>query len=553
MTGVINGQRVEFATITEASGAFVLFNVPAANYSVRASKPGYWFGTYRQRRPSGPGRNLDVASGQQLTDIVMPVWKFGAISGQVIDEAGEPLAGVEVRFAAAWPRGGRMVFDTRAPSATRTDDRGRYRFAGVFPRPHVVYVPSSHITVSPSGSVAGLAAGSPNRIELGDVAIGLSSALTPPVPVSGARVLVYPTVFYPTADTVAEATPLVLSPGEERTGIDFQVRLTETYRVSGRLTTTTAGSNGGVRVRLGRRDPKAFVDDDVATTLSQADGAFMLIGVPSGSYVLKASDAPPPNSVGVEAVGATAATADVRVGARYAELPVTVGQADLTHLSLVLQPTLQVEGQIVFEEGAKPPAGFNFATVFMSVQTPGGLAVSIPRPDAKGRFQTEHLAPGSYFVAPTQPGASARWALKSISLNGRDLTDAPIVLGDEDIRGLVVTLTDKVSEVRGRVRSADSATDADTSVLVFTPDREKWTDFGGWWDLVRFYSARVAPDGGYVLRGLLPGDYLMVAVKDEFAEAWQTVENLEALSRSATRLRIGLGQQVTQDLQTVRP
>jgi hypothetical protein len=553
IVGVVNGQRVELATITESSGAFVLFNVPAGSFSFRASKPGYWFGSYRQRRPNGPGRSLELAPGQHVTSIAVPMWKYGAISGRVMDESGEPLAGVEVRFAAAWPRGGRMVYDTRAPSGTRTDDRGQYRFSGAFPRTYLVYVPSSHITVSASSGPAGLTPGSPNRLELGEGAIGLTNALTPPVPAAGTRVLVYPTVFYPTADTVGEATPLVLAPGEERTGIDFQVRLTETYRVSGRLASTIAGSTGGVRVRLARRDLKAFVDDDVASTLSEADGAFTLAAVPAGSYVLKASDAPPPKGVGVEVVGATVAPADVSVGARYAELPLTVGQADLTNLSLVLRPTLQVEGQVVFEDGARAPAGFNVTSVLMSVQTPGGLVASAPRPDATGRFQTEHLAPGPYFVAPTQPGVSAGWALKSISLNGRDVTDAAIELGDEDVRGLIVTLTDKVSEVRGRVRATDGAVEADASVLVFTSDPQKWTDFGGWWDTVRFYSARVAPDGGYVLRSLVPGDYLIVAVKKELTEAWQTVENLEALTRNATRLRIALGQQVAQDLQTVRP
>ena len=553
IVAVINGERVELATITEASGAFVLFNVPAGSFSFRASKPGYWFGSYRQRRPNGPGRNLELAPGQHVTSIAVPIWKYGAISGRVVDESGEPLAGIEVRFAAAWPRGGRMVYDTRGPSATWTDDRGQYRFSGAFPRTYLVYVPSSHITVSASSGPPGLAPGSPNRLELGDLAIGLSNALTPPAPSAASRVLVYPTMFYSTADTVGEATPLVLAPGEERTGIDFQVRLTETYSVSGRLPSTIAGSTGGLRVRLVRRDLKAFVDDDVASTLSEADGAFTLAAVPPGSYVLKASDSPPAKSAGFEAVGATVAPADVSVGARYGELPISVGQADLTNLSLALRPTVQVEGQVVLEDGARPPAGFSVTSLLISVQTPGGLVASAPRPDATGRFQTEHLAPGPYFVAPTQPGVSAGWALKSISLNGRDVTDAAIELGDEDIRGLIVTLTDKVSEVRGRVRSADGAIDADASVLVFTPHREKWTDFGGWWDTVRFYSARVAPDGTYVLRSLVPADYLIAAVKEEFTEAWQTVENLEALSRSATRLRIALGQQVTQDLQTVRP
>src|SRR5262249_19704878 len=65
---------------------------------------------------------------------------------------------------------------------------------------------------------------------------GMGRALSPPSTNNAGKTFAYATVYYPSAATVAEATPLTVVPGQERTGIDIQVRTVQTVRVSGVVT-----------------------------------------------------------------------------------------------------------------------------------------------------------------------------------------------------------------------------------------------------------------------------------------------------------------------------
>ena len=59
------------------------------------------------------------------------------------------------------------------------------------------------------------------------------------------------------------------------------------------------------------------------------------------------------------------------------------------------------------------------------------------RANAQGEFQTKGHEAGRYFLNVTGAGP---WQLKSATLGGRDLLDAPIEIRDADIAGVVVTL-----------------------------------------------------------------------------------------------------------------
>ena len=80
--------------ITDAEGRFAFPNVPQGNFSVVATRNGY-FGNGDGRDPAGPGRVVEVASGQAVPDVSLALWKLGAISGSVAGD-GDPLVGIEV-------------------------------------------------------------------------------------------------------------------------------------------------------------------------------------------------------------------------------------------------------------------------------------------------------------------------------------------------------------------------------------------------------------------------------------------------------------------------
>jgi hypothetical protein len=137
---------------------------------------------------------------------------------------------------------------TSAASAT-TNDRGEYRMDSLLPGTYLVVVACTQTTtpgaVSPSAAAtnaeaqiqlmrAGVLPGTSSRA-VGDWqwTAGGRSALTVPNPTEDGRVSVYPTVFYPSARSARIAETIALESGQERTGVDVQLRLIPATTVSG--------------------------------------------------------------------------------------------------------------------------------------------------------------------------------------------------------------------------------------------------------------------------------------------------------------------------------
>jgi hypothetical protein len=137
--------------VTDARGRFVFRSLPpATNYYLQARRFGYAPTRYGW---TGPGQSLAIrdillitlTDNQWIDDINIPLWRYGSISGRVVDERGEPLVGVAVRtFSHHSVAGQRQL--VAGPLAT-TDDRGMYRITGVSPGRHVVAVLSVQSTV----------------------------------------------------------------------------------------------------------------------------------------------------------------------------------------------------------------------------------------------------------------------------------------------------------------------------------------------------------------------------------------------------------------------
>jgi hypothetical protein len=70
---------------------------PPGSYPVRATLAGYVTGMVGQGRPGGPERALDLADGERISDATIRLWKYGVITGTIVDEAGDPATGLTVR------------------------------------------------------------------------------------------------------------------------------------------------------------------------------------------------------------------------------------------------------------------------------------------------------------------------------------------------------------------------------------------------------------------------------------------------------------------------
>ena len=138
--------------MADSEGRYFFADLPAGDYYLRASKEGY---ARRDVRPAPGLRDrascFSLGEGERRTDARLMLWKYGAIGGTVVDEAGEPVVGVAVyalvetssvaaRGTARWTCSPELV-----PTAT-TDDRGMFRLSQLTPATYVVVVPSTQTT-----------------------------------------------------------------------------------------------------------------------------------------------------------------------------------------------------------------------------------------------------------------------------------------------------------------------------------------------------------------------------------------------------------------------
>ena len=232
---------------------------------------------------------------------------------------------------------------------------------------------------------------------------------------------------------------------------------------------------------------------------------------------------------------------------RWATVPLAVGRDDIADLSITLQGGLRVIGRVEFEGVSQRPTGARLTQIPVLVE-PASNTSRLPsgtgRFDSTGQFGAFGLPGGRYLVrvGATPPG----WYLKSVTYNGREVTETPLDLESTDAIGVVFTLTDRLTEMTGTVRNAVGTSDAGATVIVFPSDAQTWS--GSWLNPRQFRSARVEPTGAFKISPLPAGDYYVAALPDEVSRDWQEPAFLDALSRVASRVRIAEGEKKTQDL-----
>jgi len=543
--------------MADGEGRFFFSDLPAGDYFLRATKEGYAGGEYGQRRVTGNSQPFPLVEGERRMDAKLMLWKYAVIGGTVVDEAGEPVIGVSVKALARNVVNGRTKYGSAeasylVPTAT-TDDRGMFRLSQLMPGRYVIVVPSTQTTapaallgmtsqdyplrVEFSSAIAEMTPlGNPRTLQVGDFALlTLNRVLIPPPMSPAGRMEVYRTTYFPAATTAGAATQITVDGGEERTDVKIGLRPVPAVRISGRLVTPDGSAPPPMAIRL-VGDAAADVGEEgfeTATGVSDASGRFTLLGVPAGRYVLKLAN----RLLSVAQQGRTA---------WWAAEPVTVGTSDVQDLAVSLRPALRVEGRIEFRPtaSAPPPPRMNLVTFETPNGEPGRAA---GQPNQDGLTFATLAAAGQYIARPYERSG---WFVKSVTLDGKDITDRVFDL-QTDATNIVVTYTDRASKVTGGVKDARGAVSTSAIVVAFPVDTQRWSAYGasGLGPSPRHLkSALVSRMGTYTLDGLPAGDYHLVAIEDADADGWMDPKVLDALARQAARLTIADVEATTVDL-----
>jgi hypothetical protein len=575
----IAGDAVRQRALAAPDGHYFFTGLPRGRYSITAAKAGYVAGGHGMRRPNGSVQPITLHDGERVTDATVVMWKDAAISGTVLDEAGEPVVGLQVQ---AIVRG--IMFGNAAlasSSSDVTDDRGAYRIASLVPGDYIVCAPNTHVSV-PVSSIEGYrrsvasfmdmaitggvpSPGTPDSVVVGTTVRRVGRPFTPPPTRTSGSIFVYPTTCFPDALSTDSASLVSITSGEERPGVDFQIVPVPTVSVSG-VISGPEGYVGSLGVRLTpAHDVDSGILGDTAVTVSAADGAFKIEGVPPGDYVMRIERAPRQPSTGASlTVQAGSGMIVSNRGARqsylpavspeptlWAEQPISVARTDVTGVNVSLRQGIRVSGRVQFAGTmSRRPSPDQIADLPIVIEaasrrsTRGMQRVVV---GTSGQFTSIGIPAGHYFIrviGTPLPG----WALSSITFDGRDVADTPIELAATDITGVVVSFTNRPTELSGTVHEQTGAPDGDATVLIFPIDVAMWRNYGQ--NPRRLQGLRASRNGAFSIRGLPAGEYHVAAVFGEAPVDWREPEYLERVARGSRRLRLAESEQVTQDLQS---
>lgn len=535
--------------MADASGRYFFGDLPAGEYYLQATKEGYVQGLYGQRQASGPSERLPLGEGQKRVDVRLNLWKYAVLGGTVVDEVGEPVVGVAVRALVRDVVAGRTKFGTASwlvPSAI-TDDRGIFRLPQVLPGTYVVVAPTTQTTVpaavleSPDPALRNILfrggvqeaslLGQPRSQQFDDVALmTLSSVLIPPPPSPTGGMTMYRTTYFPGSVTAADATPVTLRAGDERTDLAISLRPSPAVRVSGRLVAPDGSAPPPMMIRLvgeamadvvvpSLPNGPADVGFETATALSDARGQFTLLGVPPGTYVISQAN----RFLSTEAMAGRAAY--------WCSQRLVVGTRDVSDVVVDLRSGFRVSGRFELEAptGSQPNPPLILAVTF---ETPSGAPDQFAdQASPQTRMFATVAAGGSYIARPVELGD---WYVRSVTVDGKDATDKVFDL-HSDVT-VAVTLTNRPTRVSGTVRDSRGGGTVPMAVLAFPTDPEAWLDYGA--SPRNLKKTPTTRSGIYAFDHLPAGDYYVVAIDESDSVGWQDPSRLASFVSQATRVTI---------------
>ena len=229
----LHGGR-NFGALTNEQGKYTIDGIPAAGYQYAAERVG--FGNSQRFGPTVA--NFHPGS----TTLDFHLVPMAAISGTILDAAGEPIQAISVT----------AVGSDNDFSAT-TDIRGHYRIGSLAPGKY-------RVQVRPQNA----------REE---------------IRTDGSKQIHYRSTYYPGVSSANEAARVAVAAGSEVTGVDITPLITPFVRISGRVRDVPTG--GQVWVYAGFK-PTTNSSTSISARAAP-DGTFAIQGLDPGDYSVQAA------------------------------------------------------------------------------------------------------------------------------------------------------------------------------------------------------------------------------------------------------------------------
>jgi hypothetical protein len=487
----------------------------------------------------------------------VPATNTGTITGRVVNESGQPLAGASLYV--------RMVNSTYTPRTTNTDGEGNFRVNGLEPGLYNIsaQAPAYTIPFDPTTPPTYYRIGDSVRLELvrGGVLTGtVTNASGEPVILVNVKAMmvrdakgealklpsfgfgedmtddrgVYRMYGLPPGTYIVAAAGFSFPAGFSPYNLDIPTYAPSSTRDNATEISVRSGEESTADIRY-RAEPGHSISGTVKLA-GTAGSTILLIPVGAG-FLPGGSTYQNPDSRGFAFYGLTDGDYDL-VAQEFTPSPtaqgpvlslsepkrVTVKGADVTGIELSTRLLPSITGRISLEsskipecQGKRAPL---LAETFIRAQrhekdaekdraTYLRVFSSSASPDRNGEFTLRNLMAGRYQF---EPRFYARyWYLKSISLGAttakRQNIDAAatwttVKFGGQ-LSNLTITLAAGAASIRGRLAAAGPPSGMAVYLVPAEPDKAD--------DVLRFFVTEIAADGTFAFNNLPPGRYWTLA------------------------------------------
>lgn len=457
----------------EESGNYTATSDAEGHYKITAIQPGrYRFMVERTGYLEAHGKDryymgvtLSFRAGQDVKDQVVHMVPGAVVSGRVLDEDGDPMPNVSITLYRRKRTAAGMTFEFDGHG--QTDDLGEYRVRGLHPGKYYV-----------------LASPLPSFQSLVEEHKKTDDPAAPPANLS------YVPIFYPNTTDRSAASPIELHAGDDMP-VDFSLVRSHTVNIRG--TVEGASSDTRAVVLLRGNDPGSNFDSaDVGK-----DGKFEIQHVSPGSYTLAAMTVLSDNT---QAVHRT----------------IEVGESNINDLRLSPQPGATLRGRVHFPKSLRADSSLImlelrprerndefFNSMIFSNDEGYNIRTSVRlKPD--GSFEVRNVPAGLYDVYLASDARNfTDTFIESVVAGMKDVVDTGL-----DVSGGTVSLDITISNEPGVINGAvtnDKGEAIPNATVVAVPDPKLRKN------LYRYYPTATDQAGHFILRGMRPGEYKLLA------------------------------------------
>jgi hypothetical protein len=477
---------------TDANGRFSFGYLPPGRYQLRAMKDGYQGAAYGADTFRRPPAIFQLATGEFRNDFIFRLQLMNSITGVVLDEDGDPLAGVQVM--AMTPGFQRHKRRLLPGPGTMTDAKGRYRLNGLAPGRYALATTYQHgpvVKVHPEAT-----AGEPQQF------------------------YTYGVQYYPGASHAEEAVLITVQPGQEISSIDFRLTALPAASIEGKIVVPPgAGSVKNVAVNMMSEDlGHRFV---TGAGTSPPDYTFRSDQLAPGSYLLVAQ-----------------ATIDGRPyrGVQTIEL----GPQGIRDIAIPMEGSIDLAGSVAVVGPDADKNAASFVNLVPGDDIPWNAPPLRVNVNKDGSYKIAGVPPGIWDigVGPIPPAGY----LKSMRLGDQDVLTEEMMIRPSTSESLKIVLSTRAATLEGDVLQGDQPT---RPVVLLAPD-------GKFRHVTSFYRFAAADEKGHFeIKNATPGEYHVYAFEEFDPRSIQDPDFLKPFEKSGVPVTLREGPNPSQKLSVI--